>query len=200
MPDTPINSVFEFTPRFLRSTNLERDFRAPQSLDNYVLTDHGRQCLERLADGLKPGATARAWRITGDYGSGKSSFALMLAHWVSGGTRGLKGDLGTALAYKRFKLPSSPRYVPVLVTGSRDPMGRAILRALVRTMDELYARGGRSRLVAEIAAALDSPEKLLDQDVVRWLLACNAKLIKDAKAKGMLLLLDELGKFLEYAA
>ena len=79
MSDKRISSIFDITPRYLRSTNLERDFRDPRALGNYILTPHGRQCLSRLSKGLRAGGTERAWRITGNYGSGKSSFALMLA-------------------------------------------------------------------------------------------------------------------------
>ncbi len=97
MSDRPINAIFDVTPRFLRSTNLERDFHDPNALENYILTPHGRQCLSRLAKGLRRGATERAWRVTGDYGSGKSSFALLLAHWFSGNARKLKANIGTAV-------------------------------------------------------------------------------------------------------
>lgn len=200
MSDRPINAVFDITPRFLRSTNLERDFHDPHALENYILTPHGHQCLTRLAKGLRRGATERAWRVTGDYGSGKSSFALMLAHWFSGNARRLKGDLGTAVNYDSFHLAERPKFLPVLITGSREPMGRAILRALVRTMDEQYTRGGRAALVNDMAQAVESDERIEDADTVRWVLRSNAKLIKDGKSGGMLLLLDELGKFLEYAA
>lgn len=200
MPNRAINAVFEITPRFLRSTNLERDFRDPHALENYILTPHGRGCLGRLAKGLRPGATERAWRITGDYGSGKSSFALLLAHWFAGNARRLKGELGTGIDYDSFRLGQRPRFLPVLITGAREPMGRAILRALVRTMDDQYSRGGRSALVNEMAQAVDSGERIADSDTVKWILRSNAKLVKDGKAGGLLLLLDELGKFLEYAA
>jgi hypothetical protein len=200
MSNRPITDVFDVTPRFLRSTNLERDFHDPHALENYILTPHGRGCLSRLAKGLRRGATERAWRITGDYGSGKSSFALMLAHWFSGNARRMKGDLGTAINYDSFHLGERPKFLPVLITGSREPMGRAILRAVVKVMDEQYVRGGRAALVADMAQAVDSGERIDDADTVRWVLRSNAKLVKDGKAGGMLLLLDELGKFLEYAA
>lgn len=200
MSDRSISTVFNITPRFLRSTNLERDFNDPHALENYILTPHGSQCLSRLAKGLRQGATERAWRITGDYGSGKSSFALMVAHWFSGNARRLKGDLGVAVNYDHFHLAQRPKFLPVLITGSREPMGRAILRALVRTMDEHYSRGARAALVNEMDDAVESGTPIADTDTVKWLLRCNAKLVKDSKSAGMLLLLDELGKFLEYAA
>lgn len=200
MADKLINSVFDITPRYLRSTNLERDFRDPRALENYILTPHGRDCLSRLSKGLRVGGTERAWRITGNYGSGKSSFALMLAHWFSGNARHLKGDLGLSVGYDSFHLAEKPKFLPVLITGSREPMGRAILRSMVQVMDDQYTRGGRSALVADMAAAVESGSTIADADTVRWLQRSTAKLVKDDKAAGVLLLLDELGKFLEFSA
>jgi ABC-type molybdenum transport system ATPase subunit/photorepair protein PhrA len=80
MPDFQICKLFEVRRRFLRSAHLERDFSDPMALDGYVITAQARAYLERLAMGLRETSGQRAWRITGDYGSGKSSFALLLAH------------------------------------------------------------------------------------------------------------------------
>ena len=200
MRDKLISEIFDVTPRYLRSTNLERDFCDPRALENYVVTPHGRYCTERLAKGLRPNATERAWRLTGNYGTGKSSFALLLAHWFSGNTRFLHKNVGAILDYASFGITERPHYLPVLITGSREPMGRAVLRALVRLMDQQYTRGGRAALINEIAAAVERGVGFTDADVVRWTERVNAKLIKDGKANGLLILLDELGKFLEHAA
>ena len=200
MPEKAISSIFDISPRFLRSVNLERDILDPQALDHYVLTPHARHCLGRIAKGLRGGATDRAWRLTGTYGSGKSSFALVLAHWFSGNTKIIKKSLGDSLNYETFGVGSKPAYTPVLVTGSREPLGRAILRAVLRVMDDKYTRGARSSLVTAIATAVERGIGFDDSEVAEWVVQCNAKLIKDGKTDGMLILLDELGKFLEYAA
>src|SRR5947199_10506149 len=65
--------AFDIKTRFMRSVNLRRDFRDETALEGYVLTPHVRATLERLAGGLAPRSGQRAWRITGDYGTGKSS-------------------------------------------------------------------------------------------------------------------------------
>ncbi|HYJ85775.1 MAG TPA: hypothetical protein VEW46_06965, partial [Pyrinomonadaceae bacterium] len=76
-PETQLADLLRTKSRFLRSANLERDFRDPDVLSGYVVTDFARSCLGRLSEGLKPTSGQRAWRVTGDYGSGKSSFALL---------------------------------------------------------------------------------------------------------------------------
>jgi hypothetical protein len=74
----PLVDLVRVRPRFLRSINLERDFYAPDPLEGYVLTPAAVSTLERLAAGVRQPA-ARAWSITGAYGTGKSAFALLAA-------------------------------------------------------------------------------------------------------------------------
>jgi hypothetical protein len=80
MPEKRILDLFDIKSRFLRSVQLERDFRDPAALVGYVRTDFVQESCDRIAEGLRPESGRRAWRITGDYGSGKSSFALLLAN------------------------------------------------------------------------------------------------------------------------
>ena len=75
-----ISDFFRVPTRFLRSVQLERDFHDVAALEHYVVTPHMAGAFRRIADGLRANSGHRAWRITGDYGAGKSSFALVLAH------------------------------------------------------------------------------------------------------------------------
>src|SRR4051794_17102227 len=84
MSDKKVADILNVEGRFLRSANLERDFHDPTALSGYVVTDFARSTLARIAEGLKPSSGERAWRITGHYGAGKSSFALFLAHLIAG--------------------------------------------------------------------------------------------------------------------
>jgi hypothetical protein len=45
MPNQAIASLHNYSSRFLRSTDLVRDFDDPQGLRGYWLTDFGRSCL-----------------------------------------------------------------------------------------------------------------------------------------------------------
>jgi hypothetical protein len=49
-----------------------------------VITPQIRASFDRIASGLDRRSGQRAWRINADYGLGKSSFALFLAHLLSG--------------------------------------------------------------------------------------------------------------------
>ena len=75
-----ISELFHVPGRYLRSVHLERDFEDVASLRDYIVTPTMASIFGRVLDGLRPGSGLRAWRVTGDYGTGKSSFALALAH------------------------------------------------------------------------------------------------------------------------
>lgn len=199
MSATPIRTYLDLSARYLRSTNLERDFRDKRSLESYVLTGHAHECLERLSKGLRSGSSQRAWRVTGNYGSGKSSFALFLAHWFSGEATRLTKSTNVDVQYNRFSLPSKPKYLPLLITGSREPLGRALARGLADLLDEHYQRGAKSGLQIRLRAAAGASQ-VAEADILGMLSEANEKLVRDGRSGGLLILLDEMGKFLEYAA
>ncbi|GAA4389462.1 hypothetical protein [Hymenobacter koreensis] len=199
MTKTAATSLFAIHHRFLRSTHLERDWNDPEALQNYTLTPHAHQSLVRLAQGLRPNSSLRAWRITGDYGSGKSSFALFAATLFSQPITKLPPALQKELRHVGPELPfaTSPALLPVLVTGSREPMGQAILRALAIALRNLVTDGG---LFAQVQAASTLAEGNSDAVVLDWVLRVHRYVVTTNQARGILLVLDEAGKFLEYAA
>ncbi len=107
MADYKIADLFNIQRRFLRSAHLERDFRDPSALDGYVVTTQIQQSLDRIAAGLDKKSGQRAWRITGDYGSGKSSLAILLAHLLSGKDSDLPPQLRKSIDLGKPVQPSS---------------------------------------------------------------------------------------------
>src|ERR1039458_10408922 len=149
MRDERIADLFQIKKRFLRSAQLERDFDDPNAFSGYVMTEFTRSCLERVAKGLKPRSSQRAWRMTGDYGSGKSSFALLLAHWFAGNDNTFPPQIRKVVDFHQFGVPR-PHFIPVLVTCSRQALGTSILNTLLRTLNQIYGRGAKSKLILEV--------------------------------------------------
>src|SRR5438552_10530099 len=104
MSERRVCDLFDIKARFLRSAHLERDFDDPQAFSGYIVTDFARSCLERIAEGLNPRSGHRAWRTTGDYGSGKSSFALLLAHILAGRDSDLPPQIRKAIDVSRLRI------------------------------------------------------------------------------------------------
>lgn len=191
-----IADVLHPSSRFFRSAQLERDFHDPYVFSGYVVTDFTLSCLNRLGEGLRPTSGERAWRVTGDFGSGKSSFALLLAHWFAGHDRLLPKAINAA-----HNTPLRSRhFVPALVTCSKQPLTLSILKALrgALAIDERIAR--KAKLLTEIENLLRSPSTPTDDAVLDLLLKVNAAIAANSSGKGLLLIIDELGKFLEFAA
>jgi len=186
--------------RFTRSVHLERDFRDSDALSGYVLTDHSRDALTRIASGLRQSSGQRAWRITGNYGSGKSSFALLFAHWFAGHNRTLPSSVRSRIPYKNIT-GKAPHVVPVLVTGSREPMGLAVARGLLDACAPLYASGRPPSFLSQLRRLVESwdPNDPHDEEVIGILVAASRQIVGNRKGSGLLLVLDEVGKFLEYA-
>ncbi len=179
------DTLLQVRPHHLRSVQIERDFSDPQATLHYVVTPFIRATAARLADGFRAGSTARAWRLTGDYGSGKSSFVLTLARLA----RQEEASLPEALHEFRSPAPLEP----VLVVGEREPVGKSLMRALRTTAARCYPE-----LPKALAAALNAaPEP---RQVIAAVEVLRATLIADGIASGLILILDELGKNLEFAA
>ena len=216
--DNTIASLFHINPRFLRSTHLERDFSNPDSCTGYILTDFTKSCVERLTEGLLTNSTRRAWRLTGDYGTGKSSFALVLAHLFSGHQNGLLRELRQSIKIDGLCFDNL-NLVPILVTGNRSPLRAALqsalrnslvtvvskdstkfptrLQRILEVLDKDIPRHVKSGLSREELSEIPS---IGDEEIVEAFIEFSKFVKSKSKGSGVFLILDELGKFLEFAA
>jgi hypothetical protein len=198
-------------PRYARAINLERDAGSVDGLDGYVITTTAQACLQRLALALEEHTTHRAWTLTGPYGSGKSAFALFLASLLgpsstaAGRTaRRMLKEQHQGLAAELFRRSriTPAGFCPILVTGSPEPLTSAVLRSAIR--DLAPALGGRrSAVIRELeglstAKNVDAPAS--GKAFIAAMSRAAAALRQSGAAQGIILIVDELGKFLEYAA
>lgn len=201
MGETTIGSLLHMDGHFTRSVHLERDFADPTALDGYVLTDHIRDSFARIVRGLGTQFGQRAWRITGDYGSGKSSLALALSHLFAAAGGDIPRALRSAVDFESLGV-ERPQLLPILVTGSRETLSTAILRSLRAALLTTCADGQMPTVIglieSHLLAAVHAP--IADTAILDVVSKATAYLTRSGKASGLLLVLDELGKFLEYAA
>ncbi len=201
MPSNHISDLFQIRKLFMRSVHIERDFLDQNALQGYILTSQTKTHINQILNGLSPNSQQRAWRITGDYGTGKSLFALALAHMICGSPEQLPNDLQKT--FKVFK-DDGGKYnlLPVLVTGSREPLSSCVLRAFKRALEDDKTIKMPRQLIKRINALIEGSgvDPVGDSIVIQIIndICCFIK--SNSNRNGILIVLDELGKFLEYAA
>ena len=216
----PLSEFFHITGRFYRSVHLERDFYTENAPDGYVLTVTARATLRRVIAALENESTSKAWSLTGPYGSGKSAFALFIAKLLGNSesptTQGAwdlleHGDASLWHQFTGLDLHGQRGFCPVLISGERSPITLALLRGLeqgLTAFSDLLARRGGIRstslqpLLLDIQKRLEAAENgnLPHGSEITRLFESATHQIGVEGGAGLLLVVDELGKFLEYAA
>jgi hypothetical protein len=199
MPNIRLADFYRLNSRFMRSANLVRDFPDAAALNGYIPTEQTRKTAARLAAGLRQTSRQRAWRITGDYGAGKSSFALLLANLFSANESGLPPRLRKVI--DPGQTPSK-KLLPALVLGDRERISTSILKAIYLALKSSNANTKRSKNVTGLLSALSAAQvsPLANDRAILLIEEANDFVISSGVAGGLLIILDELGKFLEFAA
>ncbi len=162
---------------FLRSVHVKRDFRL-EGPSNYLPTECGAGAF-RAAEEAMTSPSQRALSVLGPYGAGKSAFCVDLARRAAGtGVAGL-------------------RLHPVLVVGSRRLLAPALVEGLRASLDGLPDSLTRERLRGALTALPELPEPRALADLFA---EASREVQAWGTADGLLLVVDEMGKFLEHAA
>ena len=202
----PLSKLISIAPRYTRSVSLTRDWDNPSALDGYILTPCGRDALGRIAHALKGDSQARAWSLTGPYGSGKSAFALFLAEVLCGRE---KASVQARELLKQADRPlwnlvcaKKPNLCPVLISGSREPLENAIASALEEWVKKFTGGKIPKAISKQLQGLKEQTGREEQTSLVVGLFEEVLQFLTDteAGATGILLVVDELGKFLEYAA
>jgi len=212
MGNIPLSDLFHVKGRFRRSVHLERDFYDKENpLDGYVLTVTAREMLSRVVSTLENGETSTVWSLTGPYGSGKSAFALFAAKLLGNPEAQTTQQAlellkrGDASLYERFMDTNGKRalsgFCPVLISGERAPLSCVLLRGLERGLTASNSSLPSVSLLRELDNLLETAENGIPPTAsqITALFETAAHQICESGGAGLLLIVDELGKFLEYA-
>ena len=210
-----LSSLVHTPDRYLRSINIERDSGSTDALQGYVLSAQVRQILWRLGDSLRDDTGARAWTVTGPYGSGKSAFALFLSELLDRPSRAGSATARDLLAREDPELfrhvaeaqptrgNECPALLPVLLTGRPAPLSVALLNAASLALAPWSRRSTVARLRKDIDHALgarvgETAEPGAVTEIMMAVASAAASL--GIGYTGVLIIVDELGQFLEFAA
>jgi len=196
---------------FARSTNIELDHKQPESVPDYRFTAKSLRLLDDVLDSSLGSRRDKAWSVIGPYGSGKSTFLLFLLQLLSGAS---SPWLQRCLIQLRLANPNiankvditlnkgNAKYIPIIVQGSRNALDRTLCDAL------LEAATGADRDISWVSesflSSLNITLQVMDSGITDSISTIKlyeraANLVKDAGYKGLLVIIDEFGKFLERA-
>ena len=190
---TQIAARLSITRRYLRSVNIARDLDDPESLDGYIMTPSARDATIRITHGLAADSRQRAFRLVGAYGSGKSAFGLFLAR--------LLRERGQGPATQLFAASSSQphpvsNWNSIIIVGRRVSFTAELLRTVASPPPALDI----SDTLIDKAHLLLRTTKPQDPEDVAALISDVANDLRKRTGAGLLIIIDEMGRFLEYAA
>lgn len=204
-----LSSYFDLNRRYYRSVNLERDLDKPDAVQGYVPTERTAIALRRILSAVGDPTAHRAWTVTGVYGTGKSAFAHFLAALCAPAKSQVWKEV-RAIADAAFPDPDSVReamgaipksgLLRAIATAQREPLRWTIVRALSRGFDRFWGkREDYLDLWRELNEWQFQAERgdcqITDQQVLKLL----GNVVQTIQTD-VLLVIDELGKNLEYAA
>ena len=181
-------------PRYARSVHLERDGAAfsyatdgADDAPKFYFTPSIRESLAALALGLQT-PSERAVTLVGPYGVGKSAFAVFLTNLLqnSDSARGLLRVHDAKLA-AQFEIEQP--FLIVKLVGARAALAPALLNTLQNALEQKSPD-----IHAQLKNATPDPRGVADAFGMATRLLCESGF------GGVILVIDELGKFLEFAA
>lgn len=168
---------------YRRSIRLDTDLGRPDALDGYVCHGTAKSVLENMARQVL-GSSQRAFTWTGPFGGGKSSLAVTFAS-------ALLAD-------------------PELRSKARSRLASSVLPAFDRAFPVskgwrvVAVSGRRASVVSEIAKAFNEAvgSEVVDPRRIdgQGLISALSRYAESGIADGLLLVIDEMGKFLEASA
>ena len=181
--------------RYVRSVDLARDVDDPEALEGYVVTSSVREAATRILAGLSAESRQRAFRVVGPYGAGKSAFGVFLTQLLR--DRGVGRAMELLAEATGGSIDVTP-WRPIVVSGRRVSFTRELLRVV-----SVQCAESESAAFADLGRKAD---QMLQRGVVPDVLGVTSLLTAVAAetrtrtGDGLLLLVDEMGRFLEYAA
>lgn len=193
---------------YTRSINLERDSEEDSSACTYIPTHRAIQTLNRVVDTINTKEAPRAWALVGPYGSGKSAFGLFLSQLLGNPesvtwqhAMNVLKSADESLANKiKNKLIGTDGYCCINLTGSSEALSKRLTKAMLTSAQVFF--GKKREPLPEVFKQLEAVSKsdFVTSSEVIELISELQKAVYRAKGVGILIIIDELGKFLEFEA
>jgi hypothetical protein len=174
-----LSDVVSINRNFIKSINIELDFGQFDSIKEYIIQPSALNVLDIMANQIS-NTKQRTFTWTGPYGSGKSSLALVLAN-LAGGKNEVRTQINKKLnlASVTSVFYSSKPWLVTPITGKRASIEEIFLSTLKKLTNK------KDLIVKNRSDLIDLYIEFIE---------------KQNDIEGSILIIDELGKFLEYDA
>ncbi len=192
---------------YTRSINLERDANSIEVVRAYIPTSRALRTLTKVSEAFHEQQAPRAWSLVGPYGSGKSSFSVFLSHLLSGPNeatsceaRNILTKVNDSLGEQFTEETKTEGYLKVLITGAPEPLGKRIVKGMCDAAANYWkgSKGKNPKILIQLKDTL-TQEAISTTEIVSLMKSLQEQLEKKG-CSGIMLIIDELGKFLEYEA
>lgn len=208
LPSTPLAKLIQVRQSGLRSISVEQDIGRTAVATAYTLTPQARSTLARMLTRLtEPGALSHAWTLTGPYGSGKSYFSLFLmnlfcsqlpAHQQLLNQLTQSDPLLSEQVTAYTQSPHTKGFLPIPITGYRASLPDCLWHGVSRALETLLQHQPLSDWYKKASTILTTGSS---RQIVTHLQALNEIICSpELGYRGLLMILDEMGKPLEHLA
>ena len=187
-----LSNEFEINSSFQRSARIDNAF-SESFIKNYIFHETSRTALNRIANSFKK-SNQCSFTLTGPYGSGKSSLLLFLSSLLS------RDSSINKLAKSKIGVISKQVYADIFLNNSWFVLKiigakENSLELIASSIDENIKNNWISK---NIPSVLKTKTKPKTDQIIKKLETIALEL--DNKGYGLLMIIDELGRVLEYAS
>lgn len=191
----------------IRSVHIAQDLKNTRMIEEYLLTAQSRAGLMRILDRLYGASPTRAWTVTGPYGTGKSYFSLVLMNLFCAAQPSHQSafellrsidPILTEQVFSLLNLKTSLGFFVVPVAGSRSPFYECLRSSLQFSLLPYIENQNFQELLHDLEnwGAQTGGDEISNWFVKLQSAFSNSRL----PFQGILIILDEMGKLLEFAA
>jgi len=197
---------------FGRSVNLKIGMRAGADIAPFRFTEKSIRLLDSILEASSEGRRDRAFSVIGPYGSGKSSFALLVtailskavAPWADESLKQLEVISPQLHEQLKYELGANERgFFPIVLQGEKSAFDLVLCQGLLDAItSEEFDTGwvpkdlidSVHRTLLTLETGINGPSDVID------LYKKASDHAKAASYRGLLVVADEFGKFLERSA
>ena len=190
---TDLFSSVNINTSFQRSARIDNKI-SKEFLDNFVFHDTSKKVLNQISSSLL-NSNQSGFTLTGPYGTGKSSLALFLKALIAKDASIKKqaeqiANFNNKHLFARVFLNKKKWFTLNVIGSKKDPI-ESIAEQIDETIKEQW-----------ITKGIPAPLKTKTKKTVAGVIKSLNNLIKELNKKdhGLILIVDEMGKFLDYAS